>query len=168
MKNNKGYTLVELMVVIAIIGVVSSVTMVGIKMSKSADAAYAANTINSYMASIRMNNMSKVTSQYLHIYKYKDSHYYSIDNSNKIDFANPNLDNEIGNTDMAIFYQTSGESVITNNNGITISYNRAGECKLYNKSGTLYASDLRSITIAGPSKRTIIKVLPAIGKSYIQ
>ncbi len=167
MKNNKGYTLVELMVVIAIIGVVASMTMVGVKMSKSADVSYAANTINSYMASIRMNNMSKVTMQYLHIYKDKDSYYYTIEENDKtIDFSNH--ENEIGNVDTAIFYQTSGESVIANNNGICITYNRAGECKLYNKSGTLIGDDLRSVTIAGPSKKTVIKVLPAIGKSYIK
>lgn len=166
MKNNKGYTLVELMVVIAIIGVVSSMTMVGIKMSRSADAAYAANTLNSYMASIRMNNMSKVNMQYLHIYKHKDSYYYSIDNKKNIDFSK--LENKIGNVDTAIFYQTSGESVIANNNGISIGYNRAGECKIYNKSGTLYGDDLKSLTIAGPNKKTVIKVLPAIGKSYIK
>lgn len=165
MKNNKGYTLVELLVAIAIIGVVASVTVVGSKMARSANVANAANVVNSYMASIRMNNMSKVTMQYLHIYRYKDMDYYSIDNNKSIDFSD--LENPIGNADSVIFYQTSGESTITNNNGITISYNRAGECKIYNKSGTLISDDLRSLTFASSRKTVIVRVLPAIGKSYI-
>lgn len=170
MRNNKGYSLVEIMVVIAVIGVVTSTTIVGTKMAKSANVSNSANVINSYMASIRLNNMSKVNMQYLHLYRYKDSDYYSIDNTKNVNTSKWNLENQLGNADSTVFYRTTGgEKALKNGDILTISYTRAGECKIYTGSGgTASSYDLKSLTFANTRKSVTIRVLPAIGKCYIE
>ena len=69
MKNNKGYSLVEVMIVLAILAVVSGLATLTISMIASARATAAANQLNAEIGGLYTNTMSKSPELCLRVYK---------------------------------------------------------------------------------------------------
>ena len=67
-ENNKGFSLVELLIIMAVLGIASSAAFMGFNVIHNSNVNNSAGTVNSTLSSIRMNNMSKVNMQYLQIY----------------------------------------------------------------------------------------------------
>ena len=167
--NNKGFSLVELLIVMAVLGIVSSAAFMGFNVIHNSNVNNSAGTVNSTLASIRMNNMSKVNMQYLQIYKVDGFYYYRVDDKANIDF-NYKL-HKLGTSSTGISYiiGSTGNSIrLTDNRGISITFNRSGECKLYNSDGSLNASDLLGISFFNATRNKTIRILPAIGKHYLK
>lgn len=163
--NNKGFSLVELLIVIGILAIIGSGAFMSFNVIHNANVNNSAGTINSTLAAIRMNNMSKVQTQYLQIYRVGGDYYYRIDDKAKIDF-NYRL-RKLGTSSTNISYITTNSTRISDNHGISISFNRSGECKLYNSDGSLNSADLNGITFYNSTRNKSIRILPAIGKHYL-
>lgn len=164
--NNKGFSLVELLIVMAILGIVGSGVFMGFNVIHNANVNNSAGIINSYLSAVRMNNMSKVQSQYLHIYRKGGYNYYYVDDKAKIDF-NYKI-HKLGTSSTNISYVTTNSIRITDNHGISISFTRSGECKLYKSDGSLDTVDLNGITFYNATRNKAIRILPAIGKHYMK
>lgn len=163
--NNKGFSLVELLIVMAILAIIGSGAFMSFNVIHNANVNNAAGTINSTLSAIRMNNMSKVQTQYLQIYRVGGYNYYRVDDKAKIDF-NYKL-HKLGTSSTNVSFITTNSIRITDNCGISISFTRSGECKLYNKDGSLNSADLNGITIYNATRNKSIRILPAIGKHYL-
>lgn len=81
MKNNKGFSLVELLVVIAILGIVAVMSSLSYSAVRRADVTKAANTVDSMMSQVRMDNMSSGQAEYMYIYVDDDNVYYKLSNT---------------------------------------------------------------------------------------
>lgn len=68
MKHSKGFTLVELLVVVVIMGILGSVVGISVSMVSSTSAKKAAAQLDSYLSEIRTDCMSRAGSPYADIY----------------------------------------------------------------------------------------------------
>jgi prepilin-type N-terminal cleavage/methylation domain-containing protein len=59
LKDNKGFSLIEIMVVLVIVAIIFTGTVISIRLLNFADTEYCANEINSEMGTLRMETMSK-------------------------------------------------------------------------------------------------------------
>ena len=158
--NNKGYSLIEIIIVVAIVAIVSSAGTASLNLIHNSKVSTAARTVNSYCKSVRLNNMTKKELKYIHVFKKNNSNYVYVDSNKSANLTK--TEKEIGNTNLAIYYgSTSGsKSAITNDNVITITFDRSGQCQLLNKSGSIISTvDLLSFTNGKRSSDIIISKL---------
>ena len=164
--NNKGFSLVELLIVIAILGIVGSGTFMGFNVLHNANVGNSAGTINSTLSAVRMNNMSKVQTQYLQIYRVGGYNYYRVADKPNIDFSYKL--HKLGTSSTNVSYTTTNSIRITDNNGISISFTRSGECVLYNSAGTLQTAEINGLTFFNGERDKSIRILSAVGKHYLK
>lgn len=69
MKNNRGFTLIELIVVLAISAVCMGIMMASISAASSSEAKKCANELNTAVSKCRINAMSRSGTVYLKIYR---------------------------------------------------------------------------------------------------
>lgn len=72
---SKGFSLVELIIVIAIMGILTGGVALGVGMLNSADSKKLANNINSSFTTLRSENMAKDKKTYMHLYQYEGEYY---------------------------------------------------------------------------------------------
>lgn len=166
--NNKGFSLVELLVVIAILGIVTTSASMGFSVLYSANVNNSAGTIDSILSKVRMNNMSKVQTQYLQVYKVNGVNYYRIHTSPQIDFSYKL--HKLGSSNIGISYTLDNRSYrITDNNGIVISFSRSGSCEVYRKNGVKYGSEeMKGLTFFNGSKDKSVRIISSVGKHYLK
>lgn len=119
-QNNKGYSLVEIIIVIAILAILSTVAYNNFSYIKYANTKTCAKEINSQYEKARQLAMSKPERPDYYIYKYNDNIYLKLISSS----VAPVLDNTgtlIGNGGIDVYYTTtSNPTKIKLNNGDNI------------------------------------------------
>ena len=167
-RNNKGFSLVELLVVIAILGIASSAAFMGFNVMHNANVSNAAGSIDSILSTVRMNNMSKVQTHYLQIYRVDGFNYYRVHTEPTIDYSY--RIHKLGATSTQISYTLDNTSYrITDNNGISICFTRSGSCEAYKPNGTKYATqEIKGLTFFNGIRDKSIRIIAAIGKHYMK
>lgn len=161
--NNKGFSLVELLVIIAILGVVTSGTYLSFNAIYNSKVTTASKVVSTYTKSVRLNNMTKVQNKYIHIYLNDGQYYINIDNNKNID---TNVTEEkIGPPGMGVKYFTLSSS--ENTSGITITFNRSGQSEYYNASGSrIY--NVKGLKFVNGTRSASIRIVEATGKTYME
>ena len=83
-KDNKGFSLVELIVVIGIIAVVTSATFFGFGYLSMADCKKCATRINSGLSNTRSKTMKNVDPVHMFLYRYDGNYYIKYDKNDTI------------------------------------------------------------------------------------
>ena len=78
MRGKPGFSLMELIIVIAIMAILASGAAFSISLLRSSDIKGLASEINSSFTTLRSENMAKKELSYLHIYYYEDDYYIEI------------------------------------------------------------------------------------------
>ncbi len=91
LKRNEGFTLIELIIVIAIISIMSAGAISSMGYLSMANASKCVGKIDSGIAVLKSKNTREASDTYMHLYKY-DGNYY-IEYSNDPDYNPPNADN---------------------------------------------------------------------------
>ena len=90
--NQKGVTLVEIILVIAIIGILASTSVMLIGHLRYADTEKAVKTVDSSLDKLQVQTMSKADTPYLYIYHLSDGCYLKIMNDDVTSFDSSKFD----------------------------------------------------------------------------
>ena len=161
--DHRGVTLVEIILVFAIVGILASTSVLLIGHLHYADTEKAAKYINSCMDKLQVQTISKEQTPYLYIYHYDGATYARMltDDITSFDSAKFNADGEkLANDRVAIYKDSLGGTRVDGTDFIKIAYNRSGE---FDTSLT----NASSIVVDGVGTYTI-KLVTDTGKHFVK
>lgn len=172
MKNNKGMSLIEIIIVIAILAILTVGTLGGINYIRYGNAKECAYEINAALDKVRMEAMSRAEKPYLYLYEFDNSYYMRQSTAS----ASAELLNEtgvrLGNKQLRLFYQTtlSAEQEITGFTGGTymkLGFDKSTGGISSNSADSSYYNKI-IIKDADGTVRYTITLIKATGKHYVE
>lgn len=157
--NNEGFSLVELIIIIGIIAVVTSVAYFGFGYLSMARAKGCATRINSGLSTAKTQTMSKALPSNLFIYKYDDNYYLKYSENDTV--ALDEDGEKIGSGAISITMKDASGSTTTLANGS--SY----RIKIARHDGS-YKEAPQTITITDSSSTYIVYLVRDTGKHFIE
>ncbi|MDD7350145.1 MAG: prepilin-type N-terminal cleavage/methylation domain-containing protein [Clostridiales bacterium] len=163
MKNNKGFSLIELIVTIAILALFSTGVLAGLGYLEMANSQKCVAKIDSGLMTLKSRNMANSNRTYMHIYQYNDGKYYlafseAADYDEACNFNPKGTDDVIGNRKLKISYL-----------GKEIGLNECIHIGINKKDGSFdekpHLSALSTITVEGSTTHSI-NLVTATGKYY--
>ncbi|ROR30642.1 prepilin-type N-terminal cleavage/methylation domain-containing protein [Mobilisporobacter senegalensis] len=160
-RNNKGYTLIELIITLAILTIITTGAVAMASRITFADTTKAAKIVDSTMDKLRLETMTKSTKQYLHLYTYDNSIYIKV--SDKSDPSLAGLDSDSGKKiggRMSVYYigASGTEELLGTDNSIVIGFER---------SSGAFSSDYDTIRFEYGGKSSTIYCIKATGRHYV-
>ena len=178
--NNKGYTLIELVVVLAILAIFIVFGITGLNYIFGTAVNSCAHDVKSAIGAVRINTMGKYEST-LHIYQgadgyYKQEYYKVVDPTGAVSTTWENDEPyKIGKSYLTLTYQTKGgTSGTVDADGIWIGFDRgSGKERDVDASSSLPpgkagAADLFTEIAVSGVKTVKVTIVPATGKIYIE
>lgn len=165
-KDNRGYSLVELVIVIAIIALIISAVFYSVIMVFSANAKSCANNIQRAIADCKVTTMGK-SSAYMELYRDTDQNVYTrmyvMDNGSGSYV--PSEPQKVGGSRVYVAYTPKGgaETELLAGDKIEIMFDRASGGFAKNSGGDLY----ELIHVQGGSKNYEIVLTELTGKSEV-
>ena len=165
MKYNKGMSLLEVILVIAIMAILVGTAVSGIGYIRFADTKKCAYDINSMLAKTRTEAMSRSSKPYFYIYKYNNNYYMLATAASPSSLVLDGSATKIGNSSMEIIVkdEAGNERSITGND-VSSNAVKIGFVKSTGAFETSYFYD--EILIQGKTDYTI-KLAKNTGKHYV-
>jgi len=156
-KHVKGFTMIELIIVIAIIGIFTALSTISLNYIHAGNIKSSAQKVNRALTELKMDTMSRDKKSYMYLYK-KDSNYYMWCTTNNTFSADSAAGERIGNSSTTITF-----------NGSEL---KDGECKQisYLKSSGAFAKGTPSnITFSKDNGdfKYVVTLVVNTGKHYI-
>lgn len=82
---HKGFSMIELIIVIAIIGIFTGLASISFGYIKAGNVRSAVQTVDSNLSRLRLDTMSKATKPYMYLYRLGDNYYMYCTNSASVD-----------------------------------------------------------------------------------
>lgn len=126
--NQKGVTLVEIILVIAIIGILASTSVMLIGHLRYADTKKAVKTVDSSLDKLQVQTMSKADTPYLYIYHLSDGCYMKIMNDDVTSFDSSKFDKKgvkLSNNCVDIYMESKSGTKVDGNNFIKVVYKKS-------------------------------------------
>lgn len=164
-RNEAGVTLVEIIIVLAIIGILASTSVLLIGHLHYADTERVINNIDTSMNELQIKNISKAEQSYLYIYHLSDGYYMRILSDDLSGFDSSKLNGDgtkLSNNTIEIYGTDAGGSRVAikgTANYIKVSYTKSGS---FDSSRT----NVKEIAIEGTPQQTLTLVFDT-GKHFI-
>ena len=126
--NQKGVTLVEIILVIAIIGILASTSVMLIGHLRYADTEKAVKAVDSSLDKLQVQTMSKADTPYLYIYHLSDGCYMKIMNDDVTSFDSSKFDKKgvkLSNNRVDIYMESKSGTKVDGNNFIKVVYKKS-------------------------------------------
>ena len=126
--NQKGVTLVEIILVIAIIGILASTSVMLIGHLRYADTEKAVKAVDSSLDKLQVQTMSKADTPYLYIYHLSDGCYMKIMNDDVTSFDSSKFDKKgvkLSNNRVDIYKESKSGTKVDANNFIKVVYKKS-------------------------------------------
>lgn len=165
--NNEGYSMVELIIVVAILASIISVTFYSVIMVFSANAKTTANNIQRAIGDCKVTTMGR-SAAYMELYRDTDQDVYTkmyIWDSSAGDYAESEPQ-KVGSSRVYVAYTPKGgtETELLAGDKIEINFDRASGGFKADASGNIYAK----LHVAGGSKNYEIVLTELTGKSEVK
>lgn len=164
-RNEAGVTLIEIIIVLAIIGILASASVLLIGHLHYADTERVINNIDISMNELQIKNISKAEQSYLYIYHLSDGYYMRILSDDLSGFDSSKLNGDgtkLSNNTIEIYGTDAGGSRVAikgTANYIKVSYTKSGS---FDSSRT----NVKEIAIEGTPQQTLTLVFDT-GKHFI-
>ncbi len=164
-RNEAGVTLIEIIIVLAIIGILASASVLLIGHLHYADTERVVNNIDTSMNELQIKNISKAEQSYLYIYHLSDGYYMRILSDDLSGFDSSKLNGDgtkLSNNTIEIYGTDAGGSRVAikgTANYIKVSYTKSGS---FDSSKT----NVKEIAIEGTPQQTLTLVFDT-GKHFI-
>ncbi len=170
-EDQKGFTLIEILITIAIVSILGALSMTMLSRIKFVNAEKAANYVSDGLRKAQVYGMSKETQNYLHIYKYENQYYMKITDSSdgtpdtmgssgSSIGSNISIYKVVGTADPEVRVEIAGSTQIV------VSFKKDGKMREKDSSGDTM-EDIRKIIIDG-SHEEVILLNPKTGRHIIQ
>lgn len=160
MKDNKGFSLIEVIIAIAIIAIMTVGGIAGFGYLNLANASKCASKIDSGLTVLKSKNMANASPAYMHLYYYDGDYYILYDDTKEFipDATNYEQGEQIGNANITISFDDTDISELDN---------QCVNIGMRKKDGAFtYTSDPTSkITVSGQTSYDIILVT-STGKHF--
>lgn len=164
MKSNRGFSLVELIVVIALMAILTGVGVISVGMIGGFKATECSKNIESLLNKVRIDTMGK-NSAYVHIYQAADGSYYA-EYVTKAGSSTNTSTVQIGKKSVNVTY--ADESDLTNfkavdSVGIYLQFERSSGALMHPEAAPM-TSRVVKIKVTQNSKVIVISIYPETGK----
>ncbi len=155
---NKGFTLIELIITIAIMAILTSMTVGGISIINSANARKSATKLDGKFDTLQVSAMTKSGTPYMYIYMKSDGLYCSIirnklntrtalntyltSNSNEV---------QISGSNVAVSATGSASVTLSTSNMLRVAYNKSSGAFICCTAGEVDSFDYNRIILKGRS-----------------
>lgn len=175
MKDDHGFTLIELIIVMVIMGIVVIGSMTGYNMLGSADARNAARRINTMLSLVQMENMTKNEEYYLLINEDVNGDYYlnvktvsgtGTQSQEKLDLKNGEIifQNSGDTTEYLLSYSAPAGGRAWSNEMLEVCFRKDTGVYKNNSFGMIVSN----IKVSAAGRTYSIKLVTATGKHYIE
>ena len=167
--NNQGYSLIELIIVLAIIAILTVFSFNSVTYMSYANSKKTVSEIDNYLSKVRLESMSKINKSYAVVLsKETDGYYiYCLSNTSGVEIDEISKGTLVGNKkkiankEVVVTYKFINgveEFTLDSSNSLIIRYR--------GDSGA-FASEYSSITIKSGARVSILKLVKKTGKHYI-
>ena len=159
---NSGITIIELIIVIAIVSILISGTIAVTQYISYGNAKKCATTINTALTQVQLENMGKRDVTYLYLYTIDNNYYMKIWNHKIIDKSELTNGRKIANGSVSILYQTKEsetKNLLDENTVLKIAFDK--------RTGAFLNSNYYSKLIIEGRVTYAIHMVKKTGKHYI-
>lgn len=109
--NREGFSLMEMIIIIGIIGILAGAIGLSIGLLKSTDTKSTAYDINSSLTDVKSKTMGGKGQPYMYLYRLNSSYYLDVTDQKPADYSPTTDAKEIGDTDVSISFGSTKQSL---------------------------------------------------------
>lgn len=168
-KNHKGMSLVEIIIVIAVVGILASVSVAMIGHIRYANTKKAVEVVDKQLDRQRVEAMSKEDIPYVYIYQLGDGYYIQQLNEKILTFDNTKFTSDgtkISGKNVEIFMESTSGTKVEGTAFVRIAYRKSGVFDTTDESGEK-RTNVEKIVVKGSDTYTI-SLVEETGKHFVK
>lgn len=110
-EKREGFSLMEMIIIIGIIGILAGAVGLSIGLLKSTDTKSTAYDINSSLTDVKARTMGGKGQLYMYLYRLGSSYYLDVTNKKPADYSPTTDAKEIGDTDVSVSFGSAKQSL---------------------------------------------------------